>query len=219
MLDEIIRDYNTSDYWDPHQCINSCQDPEYDCLACTNPDYFQCTKNNISVCIHPDLKCNQHPDCDEAEDEKFEDCIDTYEEKVLVKEYATLRCASKIYPNMETVATVCDDIIECHNMEDEPETCRKNDANLYLAISVGSILTIYLGLKSYFSLMKRRRRNGKLNIYELMPTIEENNVTDVTVLRKKLNFLCLHIKNYYDTKAKTRIGLKIYHLEESLETN
>ena len=144
-LDEIIKDYNTSDFWDPHQCSKSCHDPSYGCLACTNSAYFKCTKNKLEVCIHPELHCNHHPDCDNAEDEKFEDCKDKYVEKFIVKEFATLRCPSKMYQNMDTVATVCDDNIECYNKEDEPDSCKKNDGNMYMAISVFLILSVYLG--------------------------------------------------------------------------
>ena len=111
-LDEIIKDYNTSDFWDPHQCSNSCHEPGYGCLASTNSAYFKCTKNKLEVCIHPELHCNHHPD--NAEDEQFEDCKDKYVEKFIVKEFATLRCPSKMNQNMDTVATVCDDIIVKH---------------------------------------------------------------------------------------------------------
>ena len=90
-LDDIKIRHNTSDYWDPHKCTNSCQDPSYGCPACTNPDYFQCIRNNQSVCIHPDLHCNHHPDCDNAEDERNEVCNEKYVDKFLVKEFATLR--------------------------------------------------------------------------------------------------------------------------------
>ena len=220
-LTDIMKDYNTSDYWDPHQCTNSCQNPGYGCLACTNPDYFLCTKNGQNVCIHPDLHCNHHPDCDNAEDENYEDCKDKYVEKFIVKEFATLRCPSKIYPNMETVATVCDDIIECHNGEDEPESCKNNRANTYLAISVGSILAVYLGLKSYFYIIKykKRRNNHNRYIVMLMLNTRINNETEMTHLRQKMNCICLHIKNYYDQMAKVRIGSKIFFLEEKLLKN
>ena len=220
-LDDIIRDHPTSDYWDPHQCINSCQDPGYGCLACTNPNYFQCTKNNQSVCIHPDLHCNHHPDCDNAEDEHFEDCKDNYVEHFIVKEFATLRCPSKIYPNMETVATVCDDIIECHNGEDEPEYCKNNEANTYLAFSTCSILAIYLGLKLYFNIIKNKISHSNHNRYNLIPMLNTriSNEKEMTKLRLKINCLCLHFKNYYDQKAKIRIGLKVFVLEENLCKN
>ena len=144
-----MRDHNTTDYWDPHNCRESCSDPHYGCLACTNPAYIHCTKKNISVCIHPDLKCNHHPDCDNALDEQLDQCYEQYVKRGLVDNYATLRCQSKIYPNMETVATVCDDVVECNNSEDEPITCKKHNGNLFLGLSVGCIFFIYLGLKLY----------------------------------------------------------------------
>ena len=215
-LDEIILYHNNRDYWDPHQCTNSCQDPSYGCVACTNPDYFHCTKNNQSVCIHPDLHCNHHPDCDDAEDEKFEECKDKYVEKFIVKEFATLRCPSKIYPNMETISTVCDGIIECHNGEDEPEFCKNNDGNTYLAISVSSILTIYLGLKLYFIIFKNGQRHKQKTEAEIMLNAKLSDDINITALRQKINDLCLHFKNYYNKKANAKIGLKIFALEEIL---
>ena len=150
-LDKIMLYSNDSDVWDPHQCTNSCKDPGYGCLACSNTDFFRCFKNNQSVCIHPDLYCNQHPDCNNAEDEKYENCIEHYVDKLIVNEFATLRCKSENYQNIETLATVCDDIIECHDREDEPESCRRNDANMYLVISVSCILAMYLGLNYYLN--------------------------------------------------------------------
>ena len=211
-LDEILRDHNTSDYWDPHQCSKSCQNPSYGCPACTNPDYFQCMKNNQSVCIHPDLHCNHHPDCDDAEDEKFDDCKVKYVENLIVKEFATLRCQSKIYPSMETVATVCDDIMECDIGEDEPGSCKDNKGNIFLSISVGFILTIYLGLTFFFSccFKKQTSREERLDEYKL-----NSKKNDETSLRQKLHSLCLHVKYFYDKKARKKIGLKIFAFEES----
>ena len=217
-LDDIIRDYNNNYFYDPHQCTNSCEEPGYGCLACTNPRYFKCTKNNQSVCIHPDLHCNHHPDCDDAEDEKYEDCKNKYVEKFIVKEFATLRCPSKIYPNMETVATVCDDIIECHNWLDESD-CKHNDANIYLAISVSLILAIYFGLKFYFSRIKNKQSKNSKPIQEEMSNTRKNCESGITTLRPQINFVCLHIKNSYDNKAKKKIGLKIYAYEERMNKN
>ena len=62
------------DYIDPHNCSGSCKTPGYGCQACTNPDYFHCTRNNTKVCIHPELVCNNHPDCDNAMDEILDEC-------------------------------------------------------------------------------------------------------------------------------------------------
>ena len=44
---------------DPHNCQSSCSSPGPDCVACTNPDYFICTKSG--QCVHPDLVCDGHP--------------------------------------------------------------------------------------------------------------------------------------------------------------
>ena len=149
-LDSIIRDHKTdSDYWDPHKCTDSCKEPGYGCLACTNPHYFQCTKNHQKVCIHPKLVCNHHPDCDNAQDEQFDACYNEYLKRGLIEEFAILKCPSKIYPNMETVATVCDDIEECHGGEDEPNTCKNSSANLFLWVSLGALISVYLALKIY----------------------------------------------------------------------
>ena len=65
----FIRKNNKTEYWDPHNCRNSCSDPGYGCRACTNPDFFTCRRNNISVCIHPRLVCNNYQDCDNNVDE------------------------------------------------------------------------------------------------------------------------------------------------------
>ena len=220
-LDDIIRDHITSDFWDPHQCIKSClglHSYGYGCLACTNPKYFRCTKNNQNVCIHPDLHCNHHPDCDNAEDEEYEDCKDKYVEKLIVKEFATLRCQSKIYPIMETVATVCDDIIECHNGEDEPAFCKNNDANIYLGISVCSVLAVYFGLKTYYFSIIRKKQNNS-NQFQGVLNTRNKKESSISALRQKLNCICLHIKNFYDNKAKAKIGLKIFSLEENQNKN
>ena len=40
LLDILV---NTTDYWDPHNCRDSCSNPHYGCRACTNPEYFKCT--------------------------------------------------------------------------------------------------------------------------------------------------------------------------------
>ena len=171
------------------------------------------------MCIHPDLYCNHHPDCDDAEDEKYEDCRDKYVEKFIVKEFATLRCPSKVYPIMETLATVCDDIVECHNGEDEPTFCKHNDANIFLAISVLSILSIYFGLKSYFRIIKNKQRNIRQIQHEEMLNTRKTNESDITALRHNINCLGLHIRNYFDKKAKVKAGMKMFTLEEKQNTN
>ena len=122
---------------------------------------------------------------------------------------------------METVATVCDDIIECFNGEDEPDDCKRDEGNIYLAISVGSILTIYLGLKLCLSIDKRiqsnRKRNGKRDKLNLNTILI--NETDIAALRQMLNGIGLYIKNLNDEKAKKKFGLKVFSLEEKVNKN
>ena len=70
----LYNDTRANDYTDPHNCSGSCSEPGYGCQACTNPEYFHCTRNSIKVCIHPELVCNDHPDCDNAVDENLDEC-------------------------------------------------------------------------------------------------------------------------------------------------
>ena len=60
---------------DPHNCQASCQTPDYGCEACTNSAYFNCPVNGEPHCLHPDLECDGHPQCDNAEDEDFWKCL------------------------------------------------------------------------------------------------------------------------------------------------
>ena len=87
------------DILDPHHCQQSCREPGLGCEACTNLDYFHCVRNNVSVCLHPDLVCDSHPHCDQAEDERITDraCYDKLLRKGRIREDATVQCMSKMY--------------------------------------------------------------------------------------------------------------------------
>ena len=58
---------------DPHLCQDSCQNSSLHCEACSNEKYRRCHVNNVPVCYHPDLWCDGHPACDNAEDEPITD--------------------------------------------------------------------------------------------------------------------------------------------------
>ena len=107
------------EYLDPHDCYSSCKIPGPGCEACTNEEYFQCTRNGTRVCIHPSLWCDGHPQCDHAVDEDLGFCHPKYLEKKLIEPYATKICDSIMYPNMKTVATVCNEFVECQGGVDE----------------------------------------------------------------------------------------------------
>ena len=207
-----------NDYIDPHNCSGSCLRPGYDCEACTNPEYFHCTKNNTEVCIHPGLVCNDHPDCDNAVDENLVMCYDKKIAQWTIDEYATKNCPSKMYENMETVAAVCDGIAECHEDKDEPPRCKKNNGNTILLVSVGIILSCYLGLTMYFYFKRKYRRESNDRKLEFMLSQVESPETHINDLREKFNMYGLHVHHHYGKKTKRTVGIKIYHVE-SRENN
>ena len=77
-------------------CQASCSYPGTGCVACTNPRYFKCTKNNIPICLHPDLVCDGVPNCDSSIDES--DCLDQYFTRNIVSPHATFQCPKYQYP-------------------------------------------------------------------------------------------------------------------------
>ena len=105
--------HNTSEYWDPHNCTGSCDEPGYGCDACTNKEYHHCMKNNESVCLHPSLFCDGHQHCDDGSDEKLDLCYFGYVENGIIEKHATFPCPNFHYPIIQTVATVCNGIPEC----------------------------------------------------------------------------------------------------------
>ena len=99
---------------------------------CASRQGYQCEKSNTKVCLHADLRCNQHPDCDDASDE--EGC----EEK---NPLGGFRCASPHHneenkatftPWIEIFATRCDLNPECWEGRDE-KGCN-NDWAVYSVI-------------------------------------------------------------------------------------
>ena len=56
-ISKWINEKTSSRYLDPHDCQSSCKTPSYGCEACTNEKYsFQCLRDGIMVCIHPELR-------------------------------------------------------------------------------------------------------------------------------------------------------------------
>ena len=139
---------------DPHSCQESCSKPDSDCLACTNQDYFQCPKSG--QCVHPDLVCDGHPQCSKGEDEDLQMCHQMYVRKQILEPYASYKCRHKIYPStMYVYATPRNNITECFDGSDEPNTNGGQSYNILIASSIG-ILIFYVVLR----LLHRKNQNG-----------------------------------------------------------
>ena len=119
-----------SHYQDPHYCQDSCSRPGPGCQACTNPNYFICEKSRM--CLHPDLKCDGHPQCPGGEDEDFDLCQSRF------SKFATMECSSPAYPTMKILATVCDGNPECLDDEDEVN-CSGSNTTQYVSLAVTSL--------------------------------------------------------------------------------
>ena len=130
---------------DPHGCWQSCFEPGPGCAACTNPDYFLCAMSG--VCIHPELRCDGHPQCQHGEDEDVNTCFDIWVKNKLVSPAASMPCSSRQYPGMQILATACDGIIECFESVDEVNCKNHSWSNYVLAVTIAIMLTVYLGLK------------------------------------------------------------------------
>ena len=100
---------------DVHGCQRSCKTTTTagaDCLACEHPDFFHCNSTGmfsftenycpiviLGFCINKELVCDghPHPSCG-GDDEGIVHCLNDYFKKRIVKSYASLICASKMYP-------------------------------------------------------------------------------------------------------------------------
>ena len=80
----------------------SCLTPGENCQTCTHPDFqFSCRSNHKTVCLHHSLVCDNHAQCDGAEDEdiKNKTCYNKLLARGDIKNEATLMCYSKQYPS------------------------------------------------------------------------------------------------------------------------
>ena len=200
---------------DPHFCQQSCDDPGPGCIACTNKDYFQC--ENSSLCIHPRLKCDGHPQCPDHDDEDYKMCRETYIEKRYVAPFASYRCHSKIYPEIEIIATRCNNVKECDGDEDEKD-CSENPYTKH--ILVGAIflsLCIFLGMKlpQVIHFLKNNKKieneeteEDKDHFDKLLQILKEN--PENTVASQNLSIFLLYIQNTKKTSVVKKTFVKFY---------
>ena len=205
---------------DPHHCQQSCSRPGLGCQACTNQNYFNCSltpDQNVTYCIHPDLKCDGHPQCLMGEDESLGDCYDIYLERGIINEYATVICTSPIYEVMKIVATPCDGISECANGTDE-EGCRNSNYGIFLTFGLVPVIFIVLKLFDFFS--RDQEDEQKINLDEDLEVLLERykNAPDDESIIKSVNMKLLYICFLEDKDTRTKAGVLFYNQEEKLRS-
>ena len=124
---------------------------EDNCKACTNPDYFNCTINNVPSCIPPQLVCDGHVACDNSEDEDLnnQDCLEKLTRLGNIKKEATVLCTSKMYADksMSTIAVACNGVEECEGGVDEGPLC--TDQSMIVNGTLIVCCIILLGITLY----------------------------------------------------------------------
>ena len=126
-------------------CGGSCTGAGCPDGACSNPDYPRCAKDN--TCYEPSLRCDMHPTCSDAEDEK--NCLEMYKKRSFIPPEASFPCKSLDYPDMvEILAVRCNSVKECFEGLDE-EDCKQALIPIRL---IGGKHTILSKLKNILNL-------------------------------------------------------------------
>ena len=218
---------------DPHSCQASCSKPGPDCLACTNQDYFSCSKS--SQCVHPDLVCDGHPQCSEGEDEELSMCHHIYIKHQILEPYASYRCRSKTYPStMFIYATPRNNITECFDGSDEPKDNYSQSNNILLTSSL-SVLILYVVLSKTakpFSktLVNKKNETNDQRIEDMKdPKTQKDDFTKFRFCldsyktchdsQREIDFINIYTLNVINTKSveeKEIVCRSLYHLEEEV---
>ena len=139
---------------DPNSCQASCYQPALGCEACTNTDtHFICEESG--ACLHQDLVCDGHPQCEFGEDEALDLCYHKWVETGVVEPYASFTCQSLMYPGMKTVVTACNGIVECYDGSDEG-SCSDTLTIYFLITTIIGVIFLYLFLKYLHSNKKAK---------------------------------------------------------------
>ena len=144
--------------------MSSCSDSSLglNCTACNNPSYYQCSSSNI--CLHPQLKCDGHPQCPGGEDEDLEECQESYVENQVIGREASYRCTSIFYDGsdgakVEIFATPCDGVIECAKASDETGCNDNFITNIVLGFFTVTVFLLFFGLR-YFNILRPENQAG-----------------------------------------------------------
>ena len=145
--------------------------PGLNCIACSGDKFFNCSRSN--TCIHPDLECDGHPQCPDNEDEDYDMCRQKYFDKKIVKKISSFKCISPMYPQIFTIATACNGIVECLNGLDE-DFCNTNSVTTPILVSaIFLVLGMFFGLKipHYLEFIKNKS-TAKQETFQLEELIQ-----------------------------------------------
>ena len=137
----------------PGECVwgkEKCQDKSnvFGQPPC-NTGEVECLRNKVRVCLHPELHCDQHPQCDAGEDEQ--NCLEVYKNRGFISKSATFECESPYHnrqtktPTVKVLATRCNKEKECHLGLDE-SNC---ETKWILYTAIGSVLVTTFISHSY----------------------------------------------------------------------
>ena len=207
---------------DPHSCHSSCSNPGPDCVACTNPEYFNCSKSG--QCLHPDLECDGHPQCPWGEDEDLDRCYSKYVKRHIIEPFASYRCASVFYEkyDFEIFATPCNGKKECTDNSDESGCQGNPTTSLVLTISLLTILLVYI--VSHYSRGGLNFRSRKvcpkivfLSTQELLEKYENSH--DDKKFVQELNLHLHHSEHTHTVEQKKKTLIIIFDFIGKLHNN
>ena len=144
-------------------------------------------------------------------------CNKTYIKNGQVAPFASFRCNSKIYPEIETITTRCNNVNECYNDLDEAGCSENNYTKFILVAAVSLSLGIFLGMKLpqivHFIRKSRKINNeeteeDKQYFDQLIQNLKENPANKINI--QNLNTYLLQIQNTKKTSVVKKTYIKFY---------
>jgi len=204
-------------------CKESCETKTDNCDACTNPSYFKCNIDNVPSCIHPELVCDGHAACDNAEDEDLDnpelECFKKLTKLGNIKPEATVRCISKMYADkkMETIAVACDGDEKCYDGVDESWLCTNQSMIVQGSLLILSLLLLGLIFYKLYkgSFGEIMEDQEVLTLLDILNSRIFNQNHDKPEFRDEINLFIQKSKALDSKSTRIAKNKKLYKLESS----